>query len=108
MRLRLAVSVLSCAATAVVSSRLPSPLLAQEPLAFQSISAGHSHTCALTPAGEAFCWGRNDFGQLGNGAAAERCTYYQGDTFSFPCSSAPLRVEGGLRAPRYPCPSPAV
>ena len=34
---------------------------------FASIDAGAEHTCAVTSAGQAFCWGRNDFGQLGDG-----------------------------------------
>lgn len=36
-------------------------------LRFKSIGAGASHTCAVTPDGEAYCWGLNDVGQLGNG-----------------------------------------
>ncbi len=32
------------------------------------LAVGHSHGCALTPAG-VFCWGNNDSGQLGRGAA---------------------------------------
>lgn len=32
---------------------------------FTSIANGHEHTCAIYTDGRAFCWGRNDFGQLG-------------------------------------------
>jgi hypothetical protein len=48
-----------------------------------SVTVGGGFACALTGSGEAFCWGMNDMGQLGNGAVGARVL-------------APAPVAGGL------------
>ncbi len=57
--------------------------------AFSTIATGSHTTCALTPAGAAYCWGENDAGQLG-AASTESCT-------GTPCSRVPLPVFGALQ-----------
>jgi alpha-tubulin suppressor-like RCC1 family protein len=39
-------------------------------LTVEALSTGYSHTCSLTTAGTAYCWGDNSAGQLGYGLVA--------------------------------------
>ncbi|MGH7569479.1 MAG: RCC1 domain-containing protein [Gemmatimonadales bacterium] len=58
------------------------PLLVSVTLSFASVSAGEEYTCGVTTAGAAYCWGDNQYGQLGDGTTTDRST--------------PVLVSGGL------------
>ncbi|PYO44435.1 MAG: hypothetical protein DMD29_00440 [Gemmatimonadetes bacterium] len=51
--------------------RNPTPVAVQQgDLTFVALSASGQHTCGLTSAGVAWCWGRNVYGELGTGPNA--------------------------------------
>jgi len=50
----------------------PEPVRVTGDHSFAAIRAFGSHTCATTPSGEAFCWGYNLDGQLGDGSRVNR------------------------------------
>ena len=62
----------------------PTPLAVSGGLAFESLSISkvENLTCGLATGGEAYCWGNNDRGQLGDGTTTPRLI--------------PTRVAGGL------------
>jgi alpha-tubulin suppressor-like RCC1 family protein len=57
------------------------PVAVAGTLTFRSITAGSDHACAVTTAGVAYCWGNNDWRQLGTGTSAT--------------ASSPVAVAGG-------------
>ena len=60
----------------------PAAIAVEGGLHFTQLDAGGSHTCGLTSAGAAYCWGLNDSGQLGDNSITQR--------------SVPVAVSGGL------------
>lgn len=48
------------------------PMGGNRPLAFESLSAGATHTCGITNTKRLYCWGDNRFGQLGDGTTTPR------------------------------------
>ena len=49
-------------------------------LSFSSVSGGYGHTCGLATTGTVYCWGYDDFAQLGDGSGKS--------------SNVPVRVAG--------------
>jgi alpha-tubulin suppressor-like RCC1 family protein len=64
------------------------PVAVNGALRFTAVGVGESHACALTAAGEAYCWGNNWFGQLGVGSA--------GGAGGLARALTPTRVGGGV------------
>ena len=50
------------------------PVPVRTGIRFRDVTAGQMHTCALAVDGRAFCWGDNQWGQLGDGTARSRST----------------------------------
>jgi len=61
-----------------------SPTIVTGGLKFTSVSAGDLHSCGVTPDGDAYCWGSDRYGQLGNGDETED-------------KASPSLVSGGLK-----------
>jgi len=51
-------------------TKTPTPVVGLKNI--KTIALGLSHGCAATAKGQVFCWGRNNYGQLGDGSTVER------------------------------------
>ncbi len=65
------------AAVILVCSTLALPGRAEAVAVVASVSAGFSTSCAVTNAGDLYCWGKNDYGQLGDGSTTDRTSPVQ-------------------------------
>ena len=61
-------------------------------LVFDQVSTGVEHACGVDTDGKAWCWGANEFGELG--IPPEDSPF---PCSSRPCSLSPVAVSGGLR-----------
>ena len=62
-------------------------------LTFTALTVGTAHTCGRATDGQWYCWGLNNYGQLGTGATGpESCISGPG----VPCSSTPVPVTAGI------------
>jgi alpha-tubulin suppressor-like RCC1 family protein len=70
---------------------LLTPRAVSQTLVFEQISTSHHHTCALLRGGQTWCWGSNEYGQLGSTASMPRCS-----GGNIPCTGQPVAVERAL------------
>jgi alpha-tubulin suppressor-like RCC1 family protein len=82
---------------------VPGLVLGGVPLASVSAGGGQAsplyggpHSCGVTAAGTAYCWGSNYFGELGGGTTAGPAYCGVAYRLSVPCAVSPVAVEGGL------------
>jgi alpha-tubulin suppressor-like RCC1 family protein len=59
------------------------------------ITAGDLHTCALNRTGEAYCWGWNEFGELGDGSTTSASVPVAVDTGGVLASKILIQVSAG-------------
>ncbi len=66
-------------------SLIPVPVSLEFPVF--SVASGYDHACALTTSGSVYCWGSNEYGQLGDGNSSHGTTCSGVD-----CSRVPVAV----------------
>jgi alpha-tubulin suppressor-like RCC1 family protein len=69
-----------------------SPVAVSGTLRFREVSVGVAHSCGRTTTDRAYCWGGDQWGQIGDGAASGTC---QVSFNTLPCRKKPALVAGG-------------
>jgi alpha-tubulin suppressor-like RCC1 family protein len=67
-------------------------VLGAAPSAWLSVAAGGSHSCGLRTDGAIYCWGLNQFGELGS-TTSQPCSFNPNTT----CAVTPQLVTGGVK-----------
>ena len=70
------------------------PVLVSGGLSWSSVDVSRNHTCGVTTADEAYCWGRNSVGEIGNGGTSTHNCIKNGG--SDECVVVPMPVSRGL------------
>ena len=63
-------------------------------LRFRGVSTGHYHSCGVTTTSQAYCWGGDQWGQIGDGAGSGSCQVSIGTQS---CRKKPTLVVGGYQ-----------
>ncbi|WP_373067224.1 RCC1 domain-containing protein [Gemmatimonas sp.] len=91
--LTLSLALSACDAAAVnnpyAGRAVPTPVTVSGSRQYARVSAGFFHSCAVTAGGEGWCWGSNEYLQVGVASTPSRCEQVS-------CSRTPLRVAGSL------------
>jgi len=90
----LAVGSGSARITATLDGKSGSTDVSVVTVALASVATGGAHSCGLTSAGAAWCWGRSEAGQLGVAPPSDICLTVE--TRVFTCIRYPVPVQGGL------------
>jgi alpha-tubulin suppressor-like RCC1 family protein len=71
------------------------PELVSSTLPFNTLESSGSHTCVVVSDGTTYCWGTNEYGELGSTGAMETCEFLSVERNS--CTGTPQQVNTTLK-----------